>query len=358
LAAFFQEAKGFQDKSRAAKEGCVNLQERDAFVEESTRLMASGFDAMAVGDWRGAAGIFQKAANSRELLPWRTDAEAAWLLSAAWLNLGDVLLRQGDQSQLEEALRALDRTIEVMRCIELSANPAYVDRLILTWLNRAMVFHDMESWEEAFRSYSAAETLLREWGESSSATRSYLAGMLRVNRARTLVHAARPLEAWKEAGEGISRMRSISPANRDSCIAGILARSIRCRALVMLLDVPGGTEEVGDWIAQATDSAEEALAMVRETGFRSAWLADLVSYGAIIYRRCQPHFLGEFLAEWLTGDGPLAEDQKLKEQMKNQLWLTLADAERQVLEMPQDTEFVAKQTRIVLATQKALRLLE
>lgn len=334
----------------------MNPEERATLVEETTRWMGAGFGTMANGDWNGAAGIFRMAAESRERLPWRTDEEAAWLLSATWLNLGDVLLRMEDPAVLDEAMRAFDRTIEVMACIDPSGNPAFVDRIILTWLNRAAAFYGMGDAESSLRDFATGEALLAGWGEDSTATRVFLAAMLRVNRARTLVLAARALEAWQEAGAGISRLRAI-PADRETSVAGILARSVRCRALAMLLDEPDGAGKVGDWIAEATDSAEEALAMVRATGFRGGWLADLVRYGAIIYRVCQPHFLGEFLAEWLTGDGPLAGDQELREEMRGQLWLTLADAERKVLEAPHDTDFVEKQTRVVLAVKEGLRLL-
>ncbi|WAC20658.1 hypothetical protein OVA24_04595 [Luteolibacter sp. SL250] len=334
----------------------MNPDERNALVEESTRWMGVGFGAMAGGDWQGAAGIFRMAAGSREQLPWRTDGEAAWLLSAAWLNLGDVLLRMGEPAVLDEAMRSFDRTIEVMACIDPAGNPAIVDRMILTWLNRAAAFYEMGDSGASLRDFAKAEDLLDRWGEEATARRVFLAAMLRVNRARTLVLAARALEAWREAGDGISRLRSI-PTSGEASIAGILARSVRCRALAMLLDEPGGAEKVGDWIAEATDSAEEALAMVRTTGFRAGWLADLVRYGAIIYRVCQPHFLGEFLAEWLAGDGPLAGNPTLKEEMRVQLWLTLADAERKVLEYPHDTDFVGRQTRVVLAAKDGLRLL-
>ena len=334
----------------------MNPEDRAALVEESTRRMAAGFDAMAGGDWNGAAICFRIAAESRGRLPWRTDGEAAWLLSACWLNLGDVLLRTGNPAVLDEAMDALDRTLEVMECIDLSRNPAFVDRMILTWLNRAAVFHEMRDAEASLRGFAAAEALLAEWGEEVTPARSFLAAMLRVNRARTLVLAANPLEAWQEAGRGISRLREVA-ATPDALVAGILARSVRCRALAMLLDEPGGAEAVGDWIAEATDSAEEALSMVRATGFRAAWLADLVRYGAIIYRACQPHFLGEFLAEWLAGDGPLAGDRELKEEMRGCLWATLAEAEKKVLAAPHETEFVERQTRVVLAVREALRLL-
>jgi hypothetical protein len=334
----------------------VNPEDRDALVKESTRWMAAGFDAMAGGDWQGAAGIFRAAAESRERLPWRTDEEAAWLLSASWLNLGDVLLRMENTAVLGEALEVLDRTLRVMACLNPACNPAFVDRMILTWLNRAAVFHGMGDAEGSLRDFAEGEALLAKWGETDTPGRRFLAAMLRVNRARTLVLAVRPLEAWQEASRGVSHLRGIPPTP-DAALAGILARSIQCRALAMLLDEPGGADKVGDWIAEATDSAEQALSLVRATGFRGDCVADLVRYGAIIYRACQPHFLGEFLVEWLGPAGPLAGDTALKKEMSGILWLSITDAEQKVLAAPHETEFVERQTRIVAALQEGLKSL-
>ena len=123
--------------------------------------------------------------------------------------------------------------------------------------------------------------------------------------------------------------------------------------MAALLDEPGGAGLENDWIAQATDATEEALAIARSTGYRSPWLADLVRYGAEIYRVCQPHFLAGFIREWATGDGPLAGDEALKRQMACELLLAKADSEQRVRTRPHETEFVLREMKTLASLQIA-----
>ncbi len=318
--------------------------------------MVAGFEAMNRSGWAEAADHFLAAAKERERLPWQEDGESAWMLAAAWLNHGDVLQRMEDPAFLPEAIRSFDRSIEAMGAIDLAANPSFPDRLILSWINRGTACGDAGDLAASLSDFGHAEAVLSAWGEDVTPRRLYLSAILRVNRARTLILSGSPLDAWREARSGIARLRPIS-VTAETAAANIQARSILCRALADLLGQPGLADEVGDWIAEATDSAEQALSLVRATGFRGDCVADLVRYGAIIYRACQPHFLGEFLVEWLGRNGPLAADAALKAEMKGILWLGIADVERNVLAAPHETEFVEKQTRIVAALQEGLKRL-
>lgn len=334
----------------------MNDVDHAGLVEGSTRRMVAGFDAMVREDWRGAAAHFLFAAEMRDRLPWRDGGEPAWMVAAAWLNHGDMLMRTGEAGVRKEALVSFDRTIDAMNRLPLEQNPAYVERLLLAWLNRAAACGDEGDTGGAMTAFSEAKSLLEAWGKDVTPARSFMAAMLRVNRARVLMAADRHLEAWQDVREGIRILRLLD-LTLETARAGIQARSVQCRALAMLLDEPGGPERVGDWIAEATDSAEEALALVRATGFRDDWIPDLVRYGARIYQACQPQFLGEFVTEWLAGDGPLSADEALKQEMKNLLRVALLDAERKVLQVPHETEFVGKQTRVVKALQAGLKAL-
>ncbi len=316
--------------------------------------MVAGFEAMNRSAWGEAADQFHAAAVDRERLPWRDDGESAWMLAAAWLNHGDVLQRTGEPAVLPDAIRSFDRAIEAMEFVDLAGNPSFPDRLILSWINRGTACCDAGDPEASLADFSHAEAVLSQWGEQVTLPRFFLSAMLRVNRARAMILSGRALDAWVEVSSGIGRLRSVA-ITPETAAANIQARGIQCRALADLLDQPGMVDRVGDWIAEATDSAEQALELVRATGFRGPYVADLVSYGAIIYRACQPHFLGEFVTEWLGPNGPLAGDEALKAEMRGILWLSIADAERKVLSVPHETEFVEKQTRIVAALQEGLK---
>ena len=286
------------------------MEERSVLVEESTRRMVAGLEAMARKEWSRALGHFENAVILRERLPWRSDPESAWMLAAAWINRGDVLQRLGQPELLPEAVLSFDRCIEAMGHVPLERNPAFVERLVLAWISQGVAHSDLGETGGATEAFSEAEKIIRGKEEEMTAELRFLEAMLRTNRAKCFTAASRPLEAWEDIRLAIRILRNFgtSPA---VVTAAIKARCIQCRALALLLEEPGGSERVGDWIAEATDSVEEALALVRFSGHQDEWVADLVRYGARIYQVCQPHFLGEFLAEWLTGNGPLADHPAL-----------------------------------------------
>lgn len=334
----------------------MNEVERPVLVEESTRRMVAGLEAMAREEWQRALGHFEHAVVLRERLPWRSDPESAWMLAAAWINRGDVLLRLDQTDLIDEAIRSFDRVIEAMEYVPLQRNPAFVERLVLAWINRGTACGECGKLEGALVAFSEAGKIISAREPQMTAELRFMEAMLRTNRAKVLVAAKRSAEAWEDVRLAIRILRNFG-TSPQVVTAAIKARCIQCRALALLLEEPGGVERVGDWIAEATDSAEEALALVRISGHRGEWIADLVRYGAKIYQVCQPHFLGEFLAEWLSGRGPLAEDQSLREEMRNTLLLAQVEVERKVLLLAHDTEFVEAQTKILKSLQAGMNAL-
>ena len=330
--------------------------ERPVLVEESTRWMVAGLEAMAREEWQRALGHFENALVLRERLPWRSDPESAWMLAAAWINRGDALLRLDQPELLHEAVISFDRVVEAMDHVPLGKNPAFVERLVLAWINRGTACGGLGDLEGAAAGFLEAERIISAQETQMTAELRFMEAMLRTNRAKTLIGAARPQEAWEDVRIAIQILRNFG-TSPPVVIAAIKARCIQCRALALLLEEPGGAERVGDWIAEATDSVEEALALLRFSGHRGEWVADLVRYGAKIYQECQPHFLGEFLAEWLTGEGPLADDRALREEMKNSLLLAQVEVERKVFLLPHDTEFVQAQTSILKSLQAGMSAL-
>lgn len=319
---------------------------------ESKSHMVAGIPLLERGHFAGALPHFEEAVRLRCQLPWREDGCSAWLLAAAWINRSDALRGLGDPALLPEAIRSLDGGIEAMGCVPLAENPLHVERLILAWINRGSACGEAGDAEASLAGFAEAEKVLAEWNAEVTPRRIFLAVMLRVNRARIRLGLGLAEAGWEDARQAVEILRKLE-TTPEVAVAGIKARSIQCRALAMLLDEPGGVDKVGDWIAEATDSAEEALALVKASGFRDAWVSDLVRYGAKIYRACQPQFLAEFLDEWLMDDGPLAGDQALRGEMKNELLLAVAEVERKVLLLPQNTEFVARQLKVLATLQSS-----
>lgn len=316
---------------------------------DSKQHMLEGIARMNEGDWLTALGHFERAVELREALSWRDDAESAWVLAAAWINRSDVLRFLG---RMEEGIHSLDRAIEAMAHVPLDRSTGYADRLILAWINRGTACGESGRMAESLAGFSKAQELLETWGGPVTPARSLMASMLHANRAKVLLDLGRTIGGWRSARIAVDFLKNLEPS-ATVAEASIKSRGILCHALAMLLDEPNGTDLEQDWIAIATDSTEEALSLVRTTGYRGAWIADLVRYGAKIYRVCQPHFLGEFIREWTTGDGPLAGDRALRQEMANELLLAKADLERRVRLHPHKTDQVERAMKILRSLQFA-----
>jgi hypothetical protein len=320
-------------------------------IHESTLHMHAGIHAMEAGQWETALEHFEPAVRLRHSLPWQTDPTAAWLLAAAWLNHGEAMWKSNQPTFVKAALRSMDGCIAAMERVPLDENPAFPERLILAWINRATWHGELSNPSAAVLDFSQAETLLDRWGRSVSATRRVLNCMLGVNRARVLLQAGQPRAAWQSIRNVADTLRQA-----DSPAASIKGWSLQCRILAVLLDEGLDQGEQEEWIALATDSAEEALALVRETGYLDAWVPDLVRYGARIYRVCQPQFLGEFLSDWL-GNGPLAADAPLRLEMQRELLLAQVELERRVLAASENSDFVQRQIAVLKSFQLAAQRL-
>ncbi|MBK1883737.1 hypothetical protein JIN85_15065 [Luteolibacter pohnpeiensis] len=311
-------------------------------IGQSTAWMQEGLRLAARNEWVSALAQFDESLAVRSSWQWQSDPHLAWLLAAVWTNRADALVRLGLESQ---ALESLDRGIEVLKHTDLAENPAHLERWILALIQRATLLVDTACYDRSQEDFREAETALLRFGD-----RGFLSALLRLNRARLELHLGKPVESWEDAEAAIEILKRLPPVP-EVIEAGIKARSIGCRALAMLLELPDGLERVGDWIAKATDLTEEALAWVRASGFRGPWIADLVRYGAKIYRACQPQFLGAFATEWVGSEGPLAGDLELKREMRNEILLAKAEVEARVYRAAHDREWVERQTRVLKSLQ-------
>jgi tetratricopeptide (TPR) repeat protein len=311
--------------------------------------MEQGIVLLGRGEWRRALGHFDRAVMRRESMPWREDPDAAWGLAAAWINRSDALRRLEDGLLLPEAIRSLDRAIEVMACVPIGEGVRFAERLILAWINRATACGEKGDFEEALDGFDRAAGIFSEWGSEVSPNRVFLLAMLHLNRARVLLDLECTESGWREARAGLQILRGLEPGDGLIAQAGIRSRSILCRALVGLIESPPSQEIVGDWIAEATDQVEEALAIMRRTGLSEPSMGELVRCGARIYRLCQPQFLGEFLCECFTDGSPLVGDGALRDEMKSVVLLARHEAEQRLLIAPHDDAVVQREMRVIRA---------
>jgi len=261
------------------------------------------------------------------------------------------VLRRLDAPRCEEALASYAQAIEVVSVMPMDDNPAFPERLMLAWLNRGTTAGEMRRTSLAFDCFAEAEGLLLKWPTGFRPERILLESMLRVNRTRVLLEVGQVGEACPESDRGVKVLRPLEPGEGLIAEAGIRARAMRCRALAGWLDQPGSKEPEGDWIAAATDAVEEAIAIFKRSGMCRDSVADLVRYGARIYRACQPHFLAEFLRECLAEGGPLAGDAGLRAEMKYVIQLARQEAEQRLLIAPHDDAVVQRELRIIRALE-------
>jgi len=309
---------------------------------------------MEAGQWRSALEKFNAAIALRESMDWRHEPLVAWGLAAGWLNRGDALYFSGKTG---ESLASLDRAIEVMAVLPLAENAAYVDRLLLAWINHGTRVGEFGRNDLAEVSFAAAQALFEAWGRETHDARRLLAAMFHGNRARWCLSRGEPAVALADARLAIEVLAPVSLEQPEVARVAVMARGVLCRALAALLEAPGGAELSEDWIAEATDATEEALALVKRHGFAGELVAELVRYGALIYRTCQPHFLGEFVSEWLEVES-LRHDEALRQEMLDTLQFARAQAEARLLGAPHDDDHVARQTRLIrglLAAEAALK---
>jgi len=287
----------------------------------------------------------------RETTPWHEDSDCAWGLAAAWINRSDAMRRLGDPLLMPEAIRSLDRCIEAMGRVRLAERPEFVERLILAWINRATACGEIRDATGALESFMQVEAVFSAWGEDATPSRCFLLAMLHTNRALVRLDAGEPALAWQDARQGIEALKALEPGDALVSQAGIRARGALCRTLAECLDMRHAPSPLDDWIAQATDAVEEALSIMKRSGLAEPAAADLVRYGARIYRLCQPQFLAAFVREWLATDSPLATNQELATEMAGVLQLARVEAEARLLTAPHDDAVVARELRILKALE-------
>lgn len=262
-----------------------------AVVLHSRQRMQQGIKLMASGQPNAALGYFDKVIALRASLPWRSDPYAAWLVAAAWMNRSDALRHNADPQFLQEAIVALDHAHAAMATIPLAQNPAFPDRLILLWLNRADIEARLGNVHKASKAFAHADALLDFWGRSATTTRWQLNGMYTLNHAKLLLQSGHPLQAWQQLKNALNAQNTFNER-----LFRAQAQTLQCHALALLLDEPNGHNTFENWTDLALATAEAALTDLPATAISAPWPADLLRFSVRIFRICKPEGLAHFLA--------------------------------------------------------------
>jgi hypothetical protein len=224
------------------------------------------------------------------------DEEVRWGLATALMHRADVLHRM--EGRAAEARAAFDDAITHLRQLPYQDNPTTLQRLALACANRGLVAEDPE---EARRGFDECIALLPS---PVNPPQLLTLGSALLNRGRHSLQVAADPDAC--AADARRVLELLVPHERNHPAPAELslqARHLLAHALCGWLDESrSGAGSKEDWVGDATDVIEEALAVERHweqlgyPGLRPL-ACEIFQLGLHIYRIRQPHFFAEFLVE-------------------------------------------------------------
>lgn len=281
----------------------------DVRDEAATAAMRDGLRHLDAGS-RGAIDALACFARALALRQQTETHDGLWRrydLAGTWINIATARLLLGRDVDLSEAVLACDAAIARLR--ELTAlDPRCCRRLAIAYHTRGRAGqkrgHDVR---EAGADYAAAIATLEADEARLVPDRAYLLAASWVGLADVCASdgsADGRSRALHAAGQALALVRELETADDRAAEVALLARHAACRALAVTL-AAGGPSRSGpdDPVHFATDAADEGLALVRlweqrgVTRFRQI-ACDLYRFGVAVYARYQPHFVGEYVADF------------------------------------------------------------
>lgn len=233
---------------------------------------------------------FERAISLRRTLPLEENPWYRYVLAAGFMNRADAFTRLGS---VDEAVREYDAAIAILQTLDLEENRVFRKRAAIAWMNRGVALQP-RNLPAAVMSFESAIAI--------SPDASLLATSL-ANLGNALLQLSPPkLLNARDAFEKALRLLSHQEeTDLDAAEVCVRARHGICRAVAWQL-----TDESNDeLVSAATDAMEDALRLARhwqsrgETRFDELAL-ELIQFGVHAYRKYQPHFVAEFLAEMLA----------------------------------------------------------
>jgi hypothetical protein len=280
--------------------------------------MHRGMDLMSLSTETAllqAVSCFNQAIALRHTLPFKRNHWFRYALSAGWVNRGDAL-RQLDQPQRHaEALKSYDKALGLLRTLPLDQNPLYSRRLAITWLHRGILLQQsrfLSLRSEAVNSFHEAIAVLELPTAAALADyQSLLAGAW-ANLAVALTNFA-PEETDNAAVACLTALGHARAGNEDTVAAQAFLKATDALCRLVLKSWPSSQTLSADFLSVTTDAIEEAMHLSTAQGKQiRPDLIELVCrvfrFGCWIYERYQPHFLVEYIEDYLQlGDAGVLE---------------------------------------------------
>jgi hypothetical protein len=255
-----------------------------------------------------AVTLFDRARDLRCRLPIDDVPVFRYGLAACWLNRADALMRMRDQAQLPAAICACDEGIALLKGLPLGDDARFPRRLAMAHQNRGLALQAQaqRATPQAIAAFREALAVLDQDHAVPIPDRRYLQAAVWTNLASAYAREEGD-ESWTFAKHAALRAVSFVTETEDHDAAaaevGLKARHVMCVAMAGRLHETiaiGGA--MADDVHSATDVADEGLSLARRweqkgvTRFRDL-AVDLFRFGAHVYARYQPQFLGEFVAD-------------------------------------------------------------
>ena len=282
-------------------------------TSEASTLMKQGMALRAqpgLDGARQALVCFEQALDLRCRLPVSQFPVFQYDLAACWLNIAEVRAGFGTSEELEHAISSYDEAIALLGRLPLDEDRRFARRLAIAYQNRALAIEVLNpaAFDQIASGFRDAIATLAAVPVTELPDRDYLLAAMWVNlgnvhlrdSADTAVAFARDA-----ASRAISLMRGSEAEDLNHTDVGLRARHLFCRSIEQsLIAVSSDTDQVSDSVHETTDVIDEALTLVGEwerrgvTSFRSL-ASELFRFGAYLYARHQPQFLGEYIADGL-----------------------------------------------------------
>ena len=259
------------------------------FMREGIRLMQVGNDANA------ALLCFDRALDLRRRLPTSVPVHA-YGLAACWLNRAEALTTLAPDRHAD-SLAAYDEALALLRMLPLSDDARFPRRLAIALQNRALVLvaQNPPATLEAAVALTDAIEVLNHADAMEASDREFLLATVWMNLAN--------IQASESAARrALELVKMQEHEDAAAAAVGLKARHVLCQIAAQRLSVMAQGDTVMANVHNATDLADEGLALIREWERRGVdrfrnLASDLFRFGARIYAEYQPQFLQEFLSE-------------------------------------------------------------
>jgi len=283
----------------------VDPQEIEATDARASLLMKEGIRLMQSDNDAEALPYFDRALELRRLLPAEVP-RYAYGLSACWLNRAEALSRLGSHAQ---ALHAYREALALLRTLPLGEDARFSKRLAIALQNRALVLaaQNPPAVADAIAALAEAISVLHSAEAMDATERGYLLAVVWMNLANTQASEASiasDLAARESARRTLGLVKAREHEDAAAAEAGLKARHVLCHIVARRLSLQAKGETTLADVTEATDLADEGLALVRDWERRGVdrfrnLASDLFRFGGRVYAHYQPHFLEEFLSEQL-----------------------------------------------------------